>query len=205
MNAYKLRTDGISDDLVHSLSHDAERVLYARERGSDGLNLHYHWYITTNAKSPALRARIRKHGFVGNGSYSLKKLDEATPIEYIAYVLKEGDYVAVKGIEPELVTQATEYDKSVKADMAKTKKSKMSRLDDIRASMPSGLFEHTGVTSSHIGNIDRKRLTRYVLEYHRDNNLLIRKFQVISYVDTILAEQDTGIDYLVSEYCDGRF
>jgi len=210
MQSYKLRTDDITDSLVKDLSHDASSLLYCRERGTNDLNLHYHWFIRTDVQNATLRARIRKHGLKGNGSYSLKKLEEDYPIEYIAYVLKEGDYVSVKGITEELLSQAKEYDQKVKNDIKATKEAKKKTIDKLKdyiketmsqEEYEASLFTDSYPTRSRVTHVTYKLIMSHVIQFHISNGLLIRRSMVTTYTDTLMTMYPGGQEYLIQNYC----
>lgn len=121
MNTYKLRVDWPNGQLPSVLYFNSESFAICKEGGIE--NPHYHLFLKTHMKMPAMRATLRKHNLRGNASYSLKKIDEEWPVEYLAYMMKEGDFTYTN-IPEDIVEQFTEYDKKVKQQIADKKKRK---------------------------------------------------------------------------------
>lgn len=175
-SCYKLRADLSvpSLDAILSVFSDSSSYAYVVE-GSSTPNPHVHAYLKTLVKSPALRARLRKIGLKGNGGYSLVSIEE-NPVEYLAYLMKEGK-VTWYNVPQEIIDQSVQYDLSVK----KSLKSKKSVLQC--------LIEYVGSESFPTTVVDR------VIQYHLDHGIMVRQFQVTSYVQTILLINDPDYRY----------
>lgn len=52
---------------------------------------HFHLYLDTNCAGITIRKDLTAWGLEGNKSYSLSELTEQYPIEYLAYMMKEGE------------------------------------------------------------------------------------------------------------------
>ncbi len=93
---YKLRVD-LSDLVpfrrVLSNLGDCPSYAYVIEGGTE--HPHCHWYLESFLGAAGLRSRLRSMGLRGNGSYSLTRSREQHPIEYLAYLMKEGTPVFV--------------------------------------------------------------------------------------------------------------
>lgn len=175
---YKLRIDleTVSVDSVLNVVKDSKCYAYVVE-GSQSENPHIHFYLLTEVKNLTLRARIRKLDISGNKAYSLKKLDEDYPIEYFAYMMKEGKVTWVN-VEDKYIQEATAYDLKIKQDMKKKKSEKLPVWKQIMESMPPR-EDDSDLTRF------RDSVAQAVVDYHIEKSLVIRKFQIISYVDTI--------------------
>lgn len=203
MQSYKLRTHVLTSDLVIALTGDAECSLLSRETGKVEFRDHYHWFIRTTVKPPAMRARLRKHGLKGNASYSLGLLDSDFPIEYIAYMLKEGD-ITNNSMPTEIMAEATKYDKAVKADIKETRAKRRTILQRILDDAPvpawqsqyaeaqaalkaykSSSFNPSTPVPPRPLNVIVGVVTKYVTNWYVMNSTY-REFQVTSTIQTIL-------------------
>lgn len=136
MKYYKLRIDFVArhEEIMQYISEKCRKWAYVREKGSADDNPHFHFYIETDVKNPTLRSAFRKYGLIGNGSYSLVETEEF-PLEYLAYMCKEGK-VSYHGFGEDEIKQISEYDEKVKKEIKemKEKKRRLS-LDYLKDSM----------------------------------------------------------------------
>lgn len=172
----KLRTSlkNLSLNSTLTVLKDVPSYAYVVE-GSLTDNPHVHFYLELDPlslKLPALRARLRTLGLKGNGGYSLKTLDERCPIEYLAYMLKEGD-VTWFNIPQDIIDEAKAYDLKVKAEMKEKK--------ELKKANPvwKQIMETLGPEPKWPQIIDA------VFDYHLEKKLLIREFQLLSLCQTI--------------------
>lgn len=175
MNYYILRTDTVPKMLLPVLK-DSSAYAYVVEKMET--NLHTHFYLETHVSSPALRARIRKIVGSGNGAYSLKKCEQY-PIEYLAYLHKEGSPV-YKNIPQKTIDEATEYDLKVKS----SKKNKL-RTIDVLLEM---CVKNINVSSLPLVGFMpalQEQICSLILDYHLEKRIVVRTFQIRTYVDTI--------------------
>lgn len=186
MEHYNLRVDTHDDAFVNAVLFDSHRYIFCREE-VDGGNPHMHFYIITKVKIQTLRKRVKSQGFAGNASYSLKTVKDNIDFEYddemyclpaIAYVIKNHDFVNVR-IPDAVIGAAREYDQSVKNDL-KTKKKKKT----IDALLEYVKREHQADLSAG-ENVGIHEIAMSVLRYHVENELMVRKFSIQAYVDTI--------------------
>lgn len=166
MIAYKLRFD--ITDQVHSI-HEyiqsiTDKFCYVKEKVDE--NPHIHYYLETDTNSRSIRSRLRNFGLEGNGAYSLKKC-ELFPIAYLAYLRKEGKPKYYNFTDEEK-TQISEYDDKVKQEMKIKKENKKSVFQRLLDGYETGI-----------------PVLDYVIQFHIDNGLLIRRFQIQAYVDSI--------------------
>lgn len=181
LSSYSLRTTGLPEGLLQSLTHDSEKYLISEEIGSIAEHKHYHWFILTSINNSTLRQRIRKYGLKGNGSYSLKKLDEEFPIEYLAYAIKEGTYK--HNLNEEELNKIKEYDLQVKNDIKKTKSSRKKVIELLIESLPEDIKEH---------HCPEEIIVNHIIQYHIESNLLINERRITDYAQTILYKLDIG-------------
>ena len=130
MNYFKLRVDINKDvsitDVEKVVSSYSQCYCYSIE-GVDTTNMHTHFYLEMSKGAPALRMRLRSLGLKGNGGYSLKELDEEKPIEYLAYIMKEGRFHNV-GLPENVILSAQEYNCKVQNDIKEKKEAKKGLL-----------------------------------------------------------------------------
>ena len=179
MEYYKLRIDYNADNLpqIKELqSRYFSRFVKAEEKGEEKDNPHLHYYLATTHKASAIRQFIRKHFGSGGGVYSLKKLDEEYPLEYLAYLVKEDPETIWFRMPEGLKEKAIAYDLEVKRDL-KTKGS----LGKVK----KYLIDKYGGIPPH-----RKTLINSLINYYQERNLLIRKFNLLTLTQTLLLEID---------------
>ncbi len=143
---------------------------------------HLHFYIKTNTSNPAMRKQLRLLCGSGNGGYSLKTVSP-DPVEYLAYMHKEGTFTHVN-LPPELITESVAYNAKVAAEIAlkkQAKKSKLTTLLELCEGIDYTQFDHSIL-----------QVTDIIMDYHRENNLIYRKFQIEAYIQTILIRYSTS-------------
>ncbi len=171
---YKLRTDlkqSSVDSIVKYISSISVRFSYVIE-GTLTDNPHIHFYLETTSKNPAIRAQIRKLCGTGNGSYSLKATEE-NPIEYLAYMLKEGK-VTYSNMSQEVINKSQIHNAEVKASIANKKKLRLPVWKQI-----SQIIQKENKTISYLS------ILQYVVAYHTDRDLVLRRNNIKAYADTI--------------------
>lgn len=183
MKYWKLRVD-LSDvsltSVLDVVQHFSDVYCYCLE-DIDSDNPHTHFYFEVD-KSAAVRTKLRALGLKGNSSYSLKELDERYPIEYIAYLLKQGRFTN-SGVPGDIIQQASDYDSKVKAQMKDKKESRKKAIDRI-----IDLLDKEWLIRPFSYESDIKYA---ILKYHVDNRISVRKFQLQSYWDTIVVWYST--------------
>lgn len=181
MYYYKLRVDlKVPKEQIVTLVSDASNsYCYVVEQLET--NPHIHFYLETLVLQPALRARIRKLVGSGNGTYSLKNTEEH-PIEYLAYLLKEGTPIYFN-IPEGVRTLSVEYDAKVKAERKALKASRETRLQKLKTFIAKGLEEAKA-------NWNLPNVTRLTLLYYKEEQLLVREFAIVSQIQTILLQED---------------
>jgi len=206
MQSYKLRIN-ILPDIDPSVYDGVEAYMSSYCRGHEtnerGDNPHYHYlfFFKEGVKELAFRAHIRKCIGSGNGNYSLKKCDEEYPIEYIAYIMKQGDFKTLGVWPQDVIQEARSYDERVKREMKdrkEVKKNGSSRLMKIiqyclqrepYVFVPSGINPTLELDMVTIYNgviiTNDNTLIDAVLQWHLDNRLIIRPAIIADYVRTI--------------------
>ncbi len=179
MEYYKLRIDlSISiAKIVNLVAKASNSYCYVLEKLEH--NPHVHFYLETLVLNETLRARIRKLCGKGNRSYSLKKV-EKHPMEYLAYLLKEGKPVYVN-IPDVVISESIAYDEKVKADLKAKKSARLKMPEKILAYMEEKKW-----------NINPPNILTSVLMYVKENKILVREFYIISLVQTICLQNCDG-------------
>lgn len=184
MDFYKLRIDTDDTESVIAL---LDRYSYSYLVGfenQEGSNPHIHAYLETNTKGPTLRASIRKYFGGGNGSYSLKTTEE-DPLEYIAYIIKDGRYEE-ENIDPELLTRALEYDRKIKAEIKEKKANRRTTLQKIEDRYFSDIVgDGPYILSKLDQHVTPSYIAESVVSYYKEEGILIRKFMLVSLVQTL--------------------
>jgi len=139
--------------------------------------------LETTTKEATLRKNLRELGLKGNGSYSLKEVDES-PIEYIAYMMKEGQFYNC-GISQEVIDKSRLYDIEVKKEIKSKKESKKTQLQRIEAYVSERLRSNGGVQV-----ITFAGWIRHVIEWFKDEGTLFREFQVVSLAQTLFLKNN---------------
>ncbi len=139
-------------------------------------NPHMHWYIETTTLNPTIRKQLRALCGAGNGGYSLKSVTKH-PIEYLAYMQKENT-VTYFNIPPEIITEANAYQLKVATEIAAKKAAKKSLLTTLLELCQDIDYTHFDFSIAETLKI--------VMDYHREHNLIYRKYQIQSYTQTIL-------------------
>lgn len=167
---YKLRLDSINPDVCLHLCKTYSPITWVWATENVGLeNPHSHFYLELE-KTPALRSYIRKTVGSGNTAYSLKKLDSLVPVEYLAYIIKCGEFRS-HSVD---LSEAQAYDSSVK-DKMKSDKKRMSLIDKVI------LFNRWDAESL----LDYHNIISGIIEYYKDQGTLIREFQLVSLAQTL--------------------
>lgn len=179
MQYYKLRTDltNVSSSTILEIVCDLSNTYAFCKEGSKTDNPHLHIYMETDVHQKTIRSRFRAKGLKGNGAISLTQCEQ-NPIQYLAYMMKEKKFSHIN-IPPEVIEEAKQYDDNVKKQMKERKEAKKSILQRL-----------TAYVSDHVNQLDLEAtdttiIGALVVKYHYDNNLLVRKFAIQSYVHTL--------------------
>jgi hypothetical protein len=187
MKYYKLRIDldeASVDAVVGYLRNISNGFAYVVE-GRNTENPHIHVWFSTITKSGTMRVHWRKLSGGGNGGYSMKETDNR-PIEYLAYMMKEGKIVWYN-IPEDIIQESTVYQAKVKAEMKAKKEAKVPMWKKIYM-LYLNSEEYRTVEREDFGLWSS--VQRFVVKYHIENEILIRRFQCLAYVDTILCHMD---------------
>lgn len=176
---YKLRVDTDDLDKMEEIlkKYSTNYIVSLENEGKD--NVHSHSYFETTTKGPTIRNVLRKIYGSGNSVYSLKELDEAEPIEYLAYVIKEKKYRY--NVSEELIEKAKEYDSKVKEQI---KEKKLKRRTVLQCLEDYIKEHHSSIFTNPYGP-SQKDMVKIVVEYYKSQGILIRRFMLTSLVDTL--------------------
>lgn len=178
MISYKLRIDTVNQALCNTLvdTYSRDTYLWCFEKIGTP-DQHAHFYLETDIPDATIRAFIRKSFGKGNGVYSLKKLKEPKPVEYLAYLTKDGNYFS-KNLD---LSEALQYDDKIKNEL-KDKKSKK------KASVFESLCEdYLASTSYTVVNetCNYQYLAKFVIDWHLDHDKQLSRFRIEGYVITL--------------------
>jgi len=187
MKFYKLRLDDETPYIQ-----DCYAYAYCQEKGKDGDNPHIHMYIATGSPEQTIRSRVIKRVGRGNGKYSLKELDDEYPIEYLAYMLKEENWIKkdqYKNIPDEILKKVVEFNELVKDEMKVKKDSKKTVLQkmtrEIQARIVDGKVLYENCIKKVYQPITVNWIIDFVVSWYRSEGTLIREFQLVSLVQTL--------------------
>lgn len=180
-------------ELIQSLS---QKYIYCFEGGPDtGQQPHLHCYMETinpiknrykiqKVVLPPPERRVVKKGkkFNGNPYYCLQvptgEEVDGYNVRIVSYILKQGDYV-YKNIPVDILGKALERDEQFREIKKKKKKLPVWKQIMDTITVP------TNIPVIYPLREKRKFVMEKVLDYHLQNELLVRQFQVQSYTDTI--------------------
>lgn len=170
---YKLRVDTVDKQIItHICTHySPKKWVYCTENVM-GENPHSHYYLEMSKKTKiAMADYIRKHVGSGNRVYATAQCKEFEPVEYLAYLTKQGDYES-HNID---LTKAIEYDEKVKQIIAEKKVQPKTQLDKIQLWSVEKGIEFSDVHS----------IIDTVIDYYKEQGILVRQFQIVSLVQTL--------------------
>lgn len=186
ITSYKIRVD--TDDITkvrELIDRYSDRYILSFEGGFE--NPHVHGYFETTTKQLTIRARIRKFFGSGNGIYSLKELDEIFPFEYIAYILKDGDY-QLKGVTEEEIQKAKEFNIEVKKQIKEKKAKKRTQLQVLDDKFHEQYTKEGEYYIDSEGRIPtQESIVTMIVQYYLDEKKLFRQFQIVSLSQTLSA------------------
>lgn len=193
MEYWKLRIDTEDRDAVEELCNRYfSQWLYAFEKGSfDDENPHCHFYFSTLKKEAAIRMYIRKTFGRGNRVYSMKNLDEQYPIAYLAYCMKQGSF-KIHDVPDDVLDEAKNYDNKIKNEMKEKKESKKTQLQKLMKVIED-LMDADGLDDGKWWTLER--VSDIVIDFYKDNEILIREFMLVSLIQTLALKYVNGYDY----------
>lgn len=174
---YKLRIDTVNQEHCQNLCdhYSPDTYLWCFEKvGTE--DQHAHFYLETTVKDTTVRDHIRKTFGKGNKVYSMKKCDEK-PIEYLAYLCKDGRYF-FKNLD---IDAALAYDDKIKNEL-KDKKSKKKEsvfnkiCNDYIASTDYETVKQTA---------NWQYLAKFVIDWHLKEDKQLAEFRIKGYVQTL--------------------
>jgi hypothetical protein len=188
-NSWKMRVDihqpefgNVTVEQCLNVLKDSETYMYSVEK-IDSDNPHFQALVNTSVRKDTIVARIKKLG-VSKSGFAFTKCKEQWPIEYIAYLLKEGNphyhdsfpiSVRLAGVKRQEYVHRQYLDK-------KAEKKRNPVWRKIVATIPSDFdYQREGVEHN---------IMRYVVQYHIDNERDLFRGRLVSYMDTILNNMD---------------
>ncbi len=123
-NHYKLRINCVAEPEEYTKMEEKYFIKFMKVKEKVLDNPHIHYYISTLDSRKAITDYIKRH--IGKDCahtiYSMKKVREEYPLEYLAYLYKEDVHPLVRGIPEDILEKAKQYDMSVKKVLADRKK-----------------------------------------------------------------------------------
>ena len=188
MNYYKLRLDHPVDQHEKSLETVKDTIIsYATQAWAyvqEGTtNPHSHWYIATTTPSRTIRSALRKLGFKGNKCYSLCMLDEQYPIQYLAYMYKEGNDIYYSGLDKQIFEEAFKEDERIKEELALKKQSR--KATSVIGKIQAWIELHPKYNSLRTFQFPHQ-LVPLIVEWLIENNRIVSSKQVENYALTLM-------------------
>lgn len=201
--SYKLRVDANHISLILPICKKFfEWYICSHEGiGTDNSHLHLHLKLLPTKREASLRQNIRKEFGSGNGSYSLKQLDDEFPVEYVAYLLKEDNYQHSDNYPKEWIQKAKAYDSKVKKEMKEKKSSRLTIIKKIERDYFSDLIpqemQHGTLYVSKKTNLclSKQDVVQRVIAYYKDTETLVRQFMVVSLCQTLCLKYVAGYEH----------
>lgn len=191
MDYYKLRItliDNITfDDCVKVVKKYSNTWLGCYELGKKEGHPHTHWYLETDKNRETIVKEIRKLGGKGNRIYSMTRLDEEKPLQYLAYCIKDADFTS-EGLSAHLIQSAKEYDAKVKIEMKEKKaksKSTYKQLCAIIEESRSGVHSYFDKEENVTKTICKRWIVELVLKFYQDNDKILTKSYIINLCQTL--------------------
>lgn len=176
------------EDFIEVLEQRCKRLCYCYE-GKEGFNPHLHFYLhKIRSAIVTIRKDCYEAGLKGNGGYSLKQTTE-NPIEYLAYMMKQKRFHQ-HTLSTSVYESAKQHQEKVVAEL-KTKADKKRPvwkviLEDYYPRTKEYKEEFLEQYSSGMSNYDYDTQIKVaILLYHKEKQILIRKFQMMAIFDTI--------------------
>lgn len=195
-NYYKLRTNlkeiSLKNDLDHWFNEHCDSYAWCIEHMDS--NVHMHWYLETNKTMPLIRSFLRSLEMKGNRDYSLKTLDSKRPVEYLGYLVKEGNYAFIN-LPSDLMDEAKAYNAKVVDEMKEKRNKTKNRKDIIMQYLKNELAPHIKYYSDSKNDFFTtpnehmvEMVGSYIVKYFNDNDIIIRRFYVQNLIDTFLCK-----------------
>lgn len=183
--AYQAVKDMFKCQFEKKVDRELTSYMYCMENNQTKPGQHMHFYLVTSTKQKTIRSRFRVLGFTGNGAISLKVIPDPPAIEYMAYMMKEGHY-KIYGFDEDTIQEAEGYYAKQKADFEALKKARRDKrpvVDKIQ----EAILQHLATLDEEEREVNTRVIEDCIIDYHLDNNLLIRKFQCEAYYITLCA------------------
>jgi hypothetical protein len=202
----KIRLSTWNQEIINNFcTNYAVRWAYVLEHVNNE-NHHCHLYIETSSTEVSIRAYIRRTIGSGNHNYSMNKLDTLLPMEYLRYLCKQGEIVH-NFLTEDQIEYYKNLDLQVKEEIKekaekRKKASSQSVLECLREIMNKYVageqqVEYQGKVYIYPQKKDadgydecfsKEDVVQIVIDYYQQNKILVREFQMISQVQTLLLE-----------------
>lgn len=180
--------------------------LYCSE-GEGTENPHYHFFFQTDLTGHAIRARLKALGLAGNTDYSMKKLTEQYPIEYLAYVTKLGHYTST--LPKDILANAIAHDQKVKEEMKDKKKKKQTTVQRVEEGYLIWFEEHIPDRDLRGDKPDPwknpQALMKFIVDTHIEEGKTIAQYHVQRIFDTLMIKHSTRFRQNFEEFVMHRY
>lgn len=193
LRSYKLRVTcspsaEVTERLVKLLKYFSSVYSYVDEVSSKD-KFHYHCYLQSYYGSRIIRQHVSDTFGKGNKVYSLKELDELLPLDYLAYMHKDNMPTYSEDFPPECIQLIRLHYDEIKENFLETReKKKPQKIADaiLQQYFPEDhpVWLDTADMWYYV-----ERLYESVVDYHIQNDLVIREFQILGIVQTILCKK----------------
>lgn len=191
---YKLRitlTHTNIADVLSTIDKISPEYAYVEEKGKQEEHPHVHLYLIVDKsyKEDTIRTKLRKltKSARGNKLYSLVKLDveegRSIAIEYLAYMMKEGEVRYIGVWIGEDVDEALAYDATVKEEIKQKKEKRKSRYQRLDESFTSSEMYKCKT-------YDSNSIIMFVIDFMSKEGSTISVSSVEGHCNTLLMKYD---------------
>lgn len=157
-----------------------------KELGSETGKYHFHYFLKTDKSIQTIRNYIvkelkEKNDLKGNGLYSISKLNEEYPLEYLSYLMKEDNNPFIINIPNKVLDDLKVYIKDLKEEMEKNKLKKKLKKEK---KVWKIIIEEYDLKPFDDG-FGVNKVVKSVIDYHKKEELVIRDHAIRSYTLTI--------------------
>lgn len=163
---------------------------FVLERGKVGERPHYHFYYISDKKEGTIRNGIRKMtgSCKGNQLFSMKQLDcddGCFAIQYLAYMMKEGDVKYVGEWDDKVVAEAKTYDDKVKLEMKEKKEKKKGKYQRILEAFEAKFPDKRDTVQIY-------QVVQFMIEFYSTEEGMVSSMTIESYCNSLLIKYNIG-------------
>lgn len=188
MPQYKVRMH--TDTVYQKLLEGCTAWKYCKHNADQKVNrTHYHYYLETHLSLATIQKRCKEHPEYekGNGFYATAKIKyleegQSHPVSYLGYMmhdaLEDEQSENLNTLKEKMIECRDEYVAAMikKREKAKNKKTQLQIMEEE--------FNYT------VGDVDAHQVIDDVINYYKKEEKLVREFQMVSQVQTLLLKYD---------------